>query len=178
MADEVLEIIKRGETNLTISLYRSAAGLTVSVKAHPVIETLMRGLGNGEQVDTRLSGPYWRPVHSDGPLLRVYNIGNDTFPVFMLDGGGSCSMTRVGMPLLEPRTAPDGRMQNSVNLSFLRLVGISEGTGVVFNVRGVHTYEALTKMKDQLGEAYKQFYRMYMKPVQMDIVVSTQETLV
>lgn len=177
MAEEApLEIVKRGETSLTVSLVRSAGGLTVSVKAHPAVEAFMRGLGSGEHLDVRAAGPYWRTVNRDASPLQVYALTEDVPPV-RLDGGGAAVIARVGQPLLDLTARLDGRSEFVVNLSFLRLVGISEGAGVTFAVRGVHTYEALAKMKDMLGEGYKRFYRQYMKPLKMDIVVSTQESL-
>ena len=53
MADDLVEIVKRGETSLTVSLVRSAGGLTVSVKTHPTVEAFIQGLGNGEQMDVK-----------------------------------------------------------------------------------------------------------------------------
>ena len=176
MSDDVLEVIKRGETSLTVSLVRSGGGLTVSVKAHPAVEAFMRGLGSGEATDVRAAGPYWRPVGRDGlPALQIY-VMNEPIPNLTLDSQNLCGVSRPGQPMLEHHTDGNGRQRSNINLSFLRLVGISEGAGVTFAVRGVHTYEALTKMREQIGEAYKLFYRTYMKPIKMDVIVSTQET--
>lgn len=173
-----LEVIKRGETSLTMTLIRSSSGLTVSVKAHPRVEEFMRGLGTGESVAVKASGPYWLPVGSGAKPLMVYTQTQNVDPV-QLNSGDVANVNRCGHPMIEAYSSPDGsigRGRSLVNLSFLRLVGISEGPGITFAVRGVHTYEAVNKMRESLGEAYKQFYRTYMKPIKMDIVVSTQET--
>ena len=177
MSENVLEVIKRGETSLTVSLVRSGGGLTVSVKAHPAVEAFMRGLGSGELVNVRAAGPYWRPVSRDGlPELQVYAM-NEAIPNLTLDSQNICGVSRPSQPMIEVHTDPgSGRIRSNINLSFLRLAGISEDAGVTFAVRGVHTYEALTKMREQIGEAYKLFYRTYMKPIKMDVIVSTQET--
>jgi len=43
MSDEKqIEIIKRGETSLTMSLNRGPSGLVVAVKVHPVVEAFIR----------------------------------------------------------------------------------------------------------------------------------------
>lgn len=175
MADDLVEVIKRGETSLTVSLIRSVGGLTVSVKTHPAVEAFMQGLGNGELMDVKASGNYWRPLLANRPPLMAYTM-NEQLSVLVLDSGDKCDIMRVGSPLLEPFQDLDGRRRARINLSFLRLVGTSEDAGVTFNVRGVHTYEALTQMREQIGEGYKRFYRTYMKPVKMDIIVSTSET--
>src|SRR3990167_4038309 len=153
MSDEILdplEIVKRGETSLTVSLSRSTSGLMVAVKAHPKVEAFMKSLGNGDVLDVKAAGPYWRAI------------------------------PRVGMALYEPFAAQaDGsKAKPLINLSFLRLAGISEGAGVTFSVRGVHTHESLSKIKEDIGEGYRKFYYMFMKPIRMDIVVSTQETVI
>ena len=175
MADEIVEVVKRGETSLTVSLVRSAGGLTVSVKTHPAVEAFIRGLGNGETMDVKAAGSYWRPLRTDHPPLMAYMLA-ENLPVLVLDSGDQCDIVRVGHPLIEPILSADGRKRNKINLGFLRLCGTSEGAGVTFTVRGVHTYEALTQMREQIGEAYKRFYRTYMKPIKMDVIVSTQET--
>ena len=181
--DASLEVIKRGETSLTMTLHRSAGGLTLMVKAHPQIETFMRGLGTGEQIDVKACGPVWRPISkrddSGAPLNpRPLMIYNQTIPVepITIATGDVANINRPGQMIIEPYNdgISPGRKQ-LVNLSFLRIVGISEGAGVAFTVRGVHTYEAVNRMREQIGEAYKVFYRTYMKPIRMDIVVSTQE---
>ena len=142
-----VEIIKRGETSLTISLIRSAGGLTVSVKAHPQVEAFMRGLGNGDHVDIKAAGPYWRTVSRDPDArLYVYNQTTAVEPV-LLDNGDQANVNRPGQLLVDNNFQHDsGRTKRNINLSFLRLVGISENAGVTFAVRGVHTYEALTQM--------------------------------
>lgn len=172
-----VEIIKRGETSLTISLIRSAGGLTVSVKAHPQVEAFMRGLGNGEHVDVKAAGPYWRTISRD-PDSRLY-VYNQTTTVesVMLDNGDQANVNRPGQALLDQQFHGDtGKTKRNINLSFLRLVGISEDAGVTFAVRGVHTYEALVQMQKQLGTAYKRFYKTYIHPIKVDIVISTQLT--
>ena len=180
MSDEILdplEIVKRGETSLTVSLSRSTSGLMVAVKAHPRVEAFMKSLGNGDVLDVKAAGPYWRAIPRDG-VLHVYTL-TEVIPSFNLENGTAVTITRVGMALYEPFAAQaDGsKAKPLINLSFLRLAGISEGAGVTFSVRGVHTHESLSKIKEDIGEGYRKFYYMFMKPIRMDIVVSTQETV-
>lgn len=179
MSDEKqIEIIKRGETSLTMSLNRGPSGLVIAVKVHPVVEAFIRGLGDGGSSDVKASGPYWRPVGSGGPIL-IHNLALDAPGQIQLESGEYAYINKPGQPILDPHGAVDintGKHRPGINLSFLRIAGVSEGAGVTFSVRGVHSYEALTKMREKIGEAYRGLYRAYMKPIQMDIVVSTQET--
>ena len=170
---ETLEVIKRGETSLTVTLIRSASGLTVSVKAHPQVEAFMRGLGEGQTTDAKAAGPYWRPVGSSPKPLMIYSQNVAVEPVF-LNSGDVVNINHCGQPLLIPYNDGNPGKRTMVNLSFLRLVGVSEDAGVTFSVRGVHSFEAVNKMREQIGEGYKRFYQTYMKPIMADIVVSTQ----
>lgn len=172
-----LEVIKRGETSLTVTLIRSAGGLTVYAKAHPMVEAFIQGLGTGETVDVKASGPYWRSVglDKDKPLL-IHRLA-EPIPNIALSNGDVVTICRPGQPLLcntEPGHSPN---TSAVNLSFLRLVGISEGAGVAFSVRGVHTLEALNHIHKLIGEGYRTFYKEYLKPVKLDVVCSTQVTM-
>jgi len=179
MSEEIkpIEIVKRGETTLTVNLVRSAGGLTVHVRAHPAVEQFIRGLGTGETVDVKASGPYWRPLTGEGKPLNVYAL-TESVPNLHLDGGEQVTIGRPGQQLFthEGVSLDGSRARGAVvNLSFLRLVGISEGAGVSFTVRGVHTYDAVVRMKELIGKGFKDFYKTYMKPYKMEIVVSTHE---
>lgn len=174
--NEILEVIKRGETSLTVSLVRSISGLTIAVKTHPAVEAFIRGLGSGESTDVKAGGPYWRLISREAPPLRIYTVTESVNPI-VLDNGEQVTIGRPGYPIIEAGTDSSGRTRQIINLSFLRLVGISEGAGITFVLRGVHTYEAVAAMKEKIGEGYKRFYLTYMKPLKMDIVVSTQETM-
>ena len=176
-----IEISKQGETSLMMTLRRSSSGLVVTVKAHPAVEAFMKGLGNGDSQSTHLSGPWWKLAtrrdeggkkdDSGKGYVYVYHM-NVEVPRLPLESGDQVALNVPGGPLLIDDGT--GRNKSIVNLSFLRLVGISEGAGITFFVKGVHSLEQLEKAHKLIGEGYKKFFRNYMLPVKMDIIVSTQ----
>lgn len=160
------DVMKRGETVISITLSRGRSGLSVTVKAHPQVEEFAQSFSSGEHTDVRTFGRYWTPLR-EADRLWVYS---------------------YYQPLLEANGKPDSRVSYTLNkpggllfedevanISFLRLVGVSEGAGVSFNVKGVYSLDLLRQIRDRVMEASKQFYVTYLKPVDLTVMVSTQE---
>lgn len=176
-------VIKGGETPIEILLSRkSKVGLRLSVKAFPQIEDYMRALGTGDRIPVELSGRHWRPVNQSDPPLMAYNLTE------RLSLKGAYNLDALGQPLEAedryydgPPTPPGaitldgGRSNGWVNLSFLRLAGISEGAGVSFQVRGVYTTDAAIELGERLSKAAYRFFLDYLRPVDVIVKVSTQE---
>lgn len=173
---EEATVIKSGEVCIQVQLSRGVradktSGLTVSVQALPRVEDFIRSLGTGETTDVRTIGRHWSPIEKEGHLL-VYNLNTNigiqsqSYSPYRID--------RPGWPILE--AAHGGQPMHLANLSFLRLVGISEGPGVSFGVKGVFTLEHLRQMRDLVMEASRQFYISYLKPVQLSYQVIPDQT--
>ena len=156
------EVKKSGENLLYFNLRRSFNGLTIKCKACPAVENMFRELSNDEALDLREYGTAWVPV---GHPIQIYNFTqhNTTRPV-------SYTLSDIhGPPLQSVRPGLD-----LVNLSFLRMVGISEGDGITFTLKGVFELEELKRIYDGIIEAAPKFYNDMLKPVDMHIMVSTQ----
>ena len=187
---ENLTLNKGGETSLQISLGRSPRhpeGIVVSVKALPHIEAYMRALSvvtvpattHGSDAPQEVQEPQitsavaagrtWLSLSRDMDL-RVYVLQQ---PFHGLSG--DIRMDQVGRPLVAYSGESLGGRDKIVNLSFLLLVGISEGAGVSFVLRGVYSNDQIRSLKDDLLEAVKKFYVQYLKPISLTIQVSTQE---
>lgn len=174
-------LIKGGEAVTRINIHRSpiagkfGVGFLVTVWIHPRIEEFIRSLGNSEVLDVKSMGRYWVPIENTKELSVYYM---STSLGMQSADGGYFTLDRPGQPLIQ---SEEGGMighkgpPSVINLSILRLVGASEGAGVTFGVRGVYTLDALRRMRDQLMDASRQFYVTYLKPVDLSIVVSTQE---
>jgi hypothetical protein len=175
MSDEVLEseVVKNGETCLITTIARTALGLQVRVKAHPAVELFMRGLTSPDSppVEVNVVDRYW--VGDKGTPLLAYRLSTPIEPVKGLDGGPLFTLDRLSRPLLD--TDEERGKYNVVNLSYLRLIGISEGAGVTFNVKGVYSLSVLRQLQEKIAEAQRQFYINYIRPVNVSVIVSTQE---
>lgn len=173
-------VVKRGETCIITSLRRSALGLSLTVKAHPAVELFMRGLSPADTppVEVALSDRYWS-IPAGKPPLLAYKIGTP-IPPFINPSTGLhlFTLNNLSRPLLDAgRDSEGGHNERDlpVNLSYLRLVGISEGVGVTFNVRGVYSLDALRVMQEKISVAQQQFYIHYIRPINLSVIVQTQE---
>lgn len=171
---ETADVIKCGETVIRIVLHRNSNGLTVQVKTHPGVEDFMRMIGNGEKVDPGIVGRYWVPVGNE-KNLAAYMIPALKPP----SNGIPMTVDALGHPLL---IMPDKDMiirgsgtTELVNISFLRLVGVSEGIGITFGVKGVFSKEQLTTLRDKLATASRVFYIEYMQPIDLGVTINTSE---
>lgn len=168
-------IIKRGETVMQISVKRNTGGLFIAAKVHPTIEEFIRSLGTGETQDIRALGRHWTPYPA-GAEFAVYNMS--TNPGVIGVGNIQFRLDQPGNMLLSDTAVahPNGREYlKAVNLSFLRIRGASESAGIRFHVRGVYTTEATLEIADRVKEACRAFYTMYLKPIDMTVMVQTQE---
>ena len=173
--DETATLNKGGETVVEVRFRRNVAGLLINARTVRAIEDFMQGLGDGSTVDVRTAGRLWVPTTST-PLM-AYSMSNG-FPgehnnIFRLDqlGRNIIVASREGEPFLSSTNEP------VANLSFLRLVGISEGAGVQFGVKGVYSLDTVVTMRDQVIEASRRLYIAYLKPIDfcVQVNVSTQE---
>lgn len=174
-------IIKRGELCMQVNLKRNTVGLFVNIKVHPGIEEFARNLGTGDTQDVRTLGRYWTPTKQPASEngLTVYNMGSNPGTVtgangimFNLDRPGNPLVSNSGVPIPNNRNSQEYPL---INLSFLRLQGISDGAGVNFHVRGVYTSDAVKLLAAQVKDALQAFYVTYLKPIDMDVLVMTQE---
>lgn len=174
-----VNVVKRGETCINVHLKRNMGGLQVTVKTLPQIEEFFRAASTGETSDCRSIGRYWASVHADTPLL-AYNLA-DPIPIIQIDQTKRARFDWLSRQLVTQGgnvADPDGRaiigQQVDINLSILRLVGVGEGNGVTFKVKGVYSDPALDAMQELLGEAGKRFYQLYLKPVNLQVAIVTQ----
>lgn len=153
------QIVKGGICWVELSIGRTSKGLEVWVKAVPEIEQFCKA-----QSDSKKDGVevYARGWISDKPL-EAYR-----FKANLAEQG--YSLIYVGGSL-DVQTSEDGR----VNLSFLRLVGISEPEGVKFTVAGPFSREYLDRIGQGIIQQLRTFVRDYIVPVQVNLRISSTE---
>lgn len=157
---EVASFVKGGQTPIEVSLRRTGVGVEISVKILPEIEDFMKQLGGGRQVRVESYGRHWIP-RTKGTLLQAYDLDEQIEP----------SREMYRMDLLGSPISVDGY----TNLSFLRLVGASEGIGAGFFIKGVYSLDALRTMKTNISVTARQLFIDYIRPIDMIVKVSTQE---
>lgn len=176
--DQAATIIKRGELCICFTMHRNllhardGVGLTLSVKTHPSVEEFMRQQSpDSPPIEVKAAGRHWVSLDKEHPLL-AYRMAEKIPFVESDDDTGCFSLDYLGNPLI---ITDDRHRKPLLNLSFLRLVGISEGAGVTFGIKGVQSLDSLKETRDNLSTACRRFYGRYLKPVDLTVMVSTQE---
>ena len=147
----------REDFELTITRHPIAKHIVMGVRVIPMMETFIKGLGNGE---ARPSSAYpnaklWLPLNPESPPLMVYQIAP-------LPPRSGYRLDCVGM---------DFEVEGLINLSFLRLVGLSKPEGVKFRINGVYSEERLLQLGDRIGSAVESLYKDYLNPIDLSVVV-------
>lgn len=167
LIDQDASLIKRGEIVVQAVLHRGKQGLTLFVKSVPAIEEMMQNLGSGDATDVRNWARYWIPKGNE--LLEVYDLADANCQGTMGQGKLQYALDRPGLPIWDP--ANYGQV---VNLSWLRLKGLSS-TGVTFTIKGLHSKKYVEEVSDKLVEACREFYIHFIKPVDIAVMVQTQD---
>lgn len=164
------QVVKSGHTWFELTLGRDKQGIKVWIKTSPLVEEFMKSLGDGKSISARSYGPLWIPVKQLGLFgesievpLMVYNKTQD------LSGSSNYRFDEVGEQLY-----PDPKY-GMVNLSFLRIVGIGEGPGVSFIVRGAMSRDEVKKMAKDILDACRVFIKQYITPIGISLAISSQE---
>lgn len=181
MTEATSTVMKGGETCIQTLLSRRSrrhgdpadwrGGLLVTVKTLPRVEEFMQSLGGGEVVDVQTVGRYWQGM-TPGQRLDAYVIS--ALSKQQSDDGSTISLERLGNPLLLPDAEGKDRFP-VVNLSFLRLRGISDGNGVTFGIRGVYSLDELRRIRDKITVGCRRFYIDYIRPADLLGTVFTVE---
>jgi len=167
MQGPVEAVIEKGAVKrIQIGLYRTFKGIQLSVKVSPEVEEFARTISDGQIVNVKMVGRHWRTAEDAKPL-QFYNLAEEYSRTLVNEPLGY-RLDAIGQPLFDPESG-------AINLSFLRLVGISEGAGVTFTIRQVSSLDGLRQMRDALGKAGTKFYRDLIRPVDLPISISTQE---
>lgn len=164
--DMEANLIKGGECQVYVGFHRNRKGLSITIRTTTAIEEFVRGLGDGSLLDIRTMGRFWVPSGKEDSL-KVYQIASQMTETY----NNRYRLDQPGQPLYAFNDSGSGY----ANLSFLRLAGISEDSGVTFYIKGVYTMESIKSMRDHTLEAVRNFYISYLKPIDYSIQVISQE---
>lgn len=158
------EIVVEGEERwMELTLDTSERGLLVCVKTHPLVERFMEQLGNNRKQSFEEIGRFntWDSV-DDQSAMAVWRA--ETFirelpgQTFTLNNPGS---NIVG---------EDGAL---INLSFLRICGITDGVKFI-STKEVYPYFYRRELKTRIGNAFRDFVREYIKSVKVTLIMTSK----
>lgn|SRR3990167_1906546 len=152
------ETLNDGESVIALYLKRTEEGLQVNVQTAVAVEEFFKHWGGAQRRNVGTVGRLWKS-NLQGGLVAWELSRLDDHTSFTLVQLGT-DITRIG--------------EAGPNLSFLRLVGVSEPGGVTFTVDSVISRGGLEKLAHQLNLACGRFYDEYIKPAEVDITVSVK----
>lgn len=166
--------LKPDLTAIQACISRNASGLNIEIRASEKLEAFFRQLsGNAEeQVDMRTIGRFWT-LKENGGAMNLYAMPADPelqgiIPLNGLNGVSGYRLDRPGTRILEPDRDGRGLV---VNISFLRLVGISGINGMNIGVRGVYGEPAVHRIYDSIINASATFYESFLKPIKLSVTM-------
>jgi hypothetical protein len=144
-------------------------GLTVNVQAHPRVEAFFKELADDIVSPNTIAGRGWFAV--DNKPLKAYINHTSSLEQLRCDQGMLINLDRLGAPLIETSSSSG---EEVLNLSFLRLVGISEEGGVTFHLKSVYSLQGLFRLRDLIQNAQNKVYNSYLRPVHLSVTTTQQ----
>lgn len=163
------EVEKGGQTYIDFMFYRGKKGLEVTVKAVAEVEDFFRSLGTGEVENVEIHGRHWYAPDPEKPL-KVYNMLQQL-------NSPHYYVAAVGEALKPPtpinRPYQQNQPQQGVNLSFLRLQGISGVDGVSFGWTMPISPAEANQFSEQITSAADKFVRDHIVPFYIQTAIVT-----
>lgn len=162
MGQDMEVVMKNGDIALEARISRSTSGVRLRIQAHPAVEGLIRGWGQGRP-SVPLEG--WTVEGQTNPYCHApqYPLGAVAFPL------GQYRMDLLGGHLLTP--GANGALP-TLNLSFLRIIGISQGITLYHN--GVYSTDALATIANGVKLAVRDLCRHYLAPVDIGVTLTVK----
>jgi hypothetical protein len=182
---------KNGEDVIQTSLRRTTQGLLVTVKTHPKVEEFMQRVSGGEVQSVSNFGRNWLTEYTEPDRrvgdkvvqgskhifyprpLRAYAF-HTPFEIFRTSDGTVVDMEKLGYNLMTNRDDRNGDIYDQINLSFIRLQGVSEENGVQFLIKTVYSLAGLKKLRDGISAAQNTFAADYLKTIEYCVTTATQ----
>jgi hypothetical protein len=164
---------------------RTNKGLRVEITAAPIIEDLFKTYSDGRVAQVSLYGRYWKSEPADdvattallaySPCLMPGSVSLDEHYEYTVESIGAPLITGGSVDQQSPGSVslrPNEIGTRTVNISYLRLRGISEGK--VFYVHGVFSTAALKEIAQKTEQAIRRLFQDYIRPVEFTTIVMSR----
>lgn len=153
--------LKRGDLAIQTIVKRGCRGLYLTCKTISEVEEFWRITSQGEISPIELFGRKWE---SSAPL-NVYEIPEKMRGCTNLN---STTVYRVDRPGSDLVSTDNMTGLKTINMSFLRLVGLSTG-GSNFIFPAVYSTDEITWIANQIHEAGNAIYNQYVRPITFSV---------
>lgn len=139
-------------------LRRCKEGVRVDLKVEPEIEEFFKSWSGGSNSSVDNYGRQWHSLN--GSPIQVYDFEDRGMEQ------GRFSLWSPGRSL---------HLDGHVNVSFLRIVGASEGDGVSLIIEDLVSRTELENLAEKIKRGCAWFYMEYVKPVNYEITVEARQ---
>ncbi len=159
-------VLQKGEKVLLIRLDQKKEGIELYAQAHPMVESFFKEMSVKEQeVSGQGNGLWYNPT---GGSLRLYSLsgqrGSFTNPNYTFEYPGySLTAEEVGLN------------HTCVNLSFLRIKGITDG--ITLGIKTVMSLSGRREYRDMVHMGMKRFVRDFLVPVTLELEIRVEDRL-
>lgn len=144
---------------ISIFMRRTKEGIQLDVRTTPEVEEFFQRWGGKRLEDARaIGGRLWR-TEGNQPLMVWLTNGAVNSRAYLLNAPGT--------PLI---SEDDGE---TPNISFLQIEGVSQGKTFVCDM--VMSRQEMDRMRGRIANACAAFYNDYIKPANMQVVVSAKQ---
>jgi len=162
------EVFRHGDKALQMKIDQGKDAIVLWLRAHAIVEDFFKGQSTKEDLVSAVGNGYWYKVGDpDGKIYRLAGPrGSYTGNGYTLDYPGYFGTNEdLGLP------------HNCVNLSFLRMKGISEPDGVKLGIKGVMSLSARRELRDSVKTAMGKFVRDYLIPVTLELEIRVDDRI-
>lgn len=148
---------------------KNKVGLVLTISANPILEDFMRQMSKERRTGVDAYGDNWVNMNPTGGILEVYEIEEQL-------SNRAYTLGAVGMPLVivpnpDRPVQRGGNGEEPTNLSFLKLVGISQPGGVSLGLVGAYSWDYIMKLRNNLSSITKTFLHDYIVPISIHLQI-------
>jgi hypothetical protein len=151
---------------------RNRIGLIIRIRARRDVEEFMSGLAQGRRLQVEAVGDMWQNCTPEAGPLEFYETDGkfDAARSYSLDHVAAAPLIQQEVRGLRAAVIPN-QNDETVNLAFLRLVGISNESGVTIGLVGPYSNDYIRRMKLLLPKALTQFLQDYIVPITVNLQI-------
>lgn len=154
------------DINMRLSFIRGKDGIILTMRTNETIQGFVKNLGSGAEEAIENHGSKWLNLPGDPPL-KVYNAD----PAILQEMQQQNNRYRLDIPGRALVISPEYQgYQDTLNLSFLRIVGAENGVRFLLK-NYVASTDYLIDLRSRLVNSCRSVYQDYIRPCELEGVI-------
>lgn len=157
-------------------LYQTNEGLILECFAHPRVEDYFKVLGKPAEVSVYCQQSRSRWFSPDGKELLVYPYNGGGGGTRDDEYGEGYSLSPVGYDF-NSHNEDFGFPENTFNLAFLRIAGISKEGGIKLGIKQPSSKKGRVNIRSNMEKAVRKFIRNTISSSRLELVIQGREII-